>query len=85
LFQHGYDEWHDSIRTEIRQLISIPSMLGMVGIGLALDTFDAMVGILIELVVMAPKAAGIVVIVVDSIEIDLRGQIDIWRSQRMKE
>jgi hypothetical protein len=48
--------------------MSIPSMLGMVGIGLALDAFDAMVGILIEPVSMAPKALGIVVIVMDSIE-----------------
>lgn len=43
-------------------------MLGIVGIGLALDTFDAMVGMLIEPVFMTPKAEGIVVIVMDSIE-----------------
>lgn len=48
--------------------MSIPSMLGIVGIGLALDTFDAMVGMLIEPVFMTPKAEGIVVIVMDSIE-----------------
>lgn len=68
LSQYRSDEWHDILRTEIRQLMSIPSMLGMVGIGLALDALDAMVGILIEPVLMAPKAAGIVVIVMDSIE-----------------
>lgn len=59
--------------------MSIPSMLGMVGIAAAFDALDGMFGIVMELVFMAAKAVETAVIVmavaivIDSIESISRG------------